>query len=159
MADKERLKGGLANLLAGANNSVSGRKAEPAGETVTPIEEPAMVGEPTTTQDERDLLATIEDEELRKQLEERLIQKRRVGRGRPRKNDILGRRSDGYERTSLIINKEKWDKIKEIALIETLTLKEIMELALDGVIERYESKHGEVKPHPERHKRDINEIF
>ena len=65
---------------------------------------------------------------------------------------------DGYDRTSLIINVEKWAKVKEIALRETLTLKEIVELALDMVIDRYESKHGEVKPQPVR-KRDINEIF
>ena len=65
---------------------------------------------------------------------------------------------DGYDRTSIIINVEKWAKVREIALMETLTLKEIVELALDMVIDRYESKHGEVKPQPVR-KRDINEIF
>ena len=59
---------------------------------------------------------------------------------------------------SLIINKEKWAKIKEIAFVETLTMKEIVELALDMVIERYESKHGEIIPAPER-KKDITEIF
>ena len=119
---------------------------------------PQMAVEPTTLQDERDLLNSIEDEELRKELEARLYKKKLIGRGRPRKNDQLGRRMDGYDRTSLIINVEKWAKVKEIALRETLILKEIVELALDMVIDRYESKHGEVKPQPVR-KRDINDIF
>ena len=67
---------------------------------------------------------------------------------------------DGYDRTSLIINMEKWAKIKEIALIETLTLKEIVDLALDLVIERYEAKHGTVKPNQnEKPKRNLRDIF
>lgn len=166
MADKEKLKGGLANLLSGANQSVTKQqeKEQPVTDEATteqPQTEgaaPQMAVEPTTLQDERDLLNSIEDEELRKELEARLYKKKLIGRGRPRKNDQLGRRMDGYDRTSLIINVEKWAKVKEIALRETLTLKEIVELALDMVIDRYESKHGEVKPQPVR-KRDINDIF
>lgn len=177
MADREKLKGGIANLLSGADQSVKQREryqrveevsGEPAVQAVAdeakPEQQqpqdatPQMKVEPTTPQDVRDLLNSIEDEELRKELEQRLYRKKLIGRGRPRKNDQLGRRMDGYDRTSLIINVEKWEKIKEIALRETLTLKEIVEYALDLVIERYESSHGEVKPLP-REKKDINEIF
>lgn len=162
MADKEKLRGGLANLLGGASSSVS--KPQSLKDEARPEEEqtesaaPQTKAEPTTLQEERELLNSIEDEELRKDLEERLYRKKLIGRGRPRKNDQLGRRMDGYERTSLIIPVEKWAKVKEIALRETLTLKEIEELALDMVIERYESKHGEVKPQP-REKKDIKAIF
>lgn len=173
MADKEKLRSGLANLIGGADSSVSKQrlqnsaesfsKPQPVTDEATPEEQtegaaPRMAVEPTTIQDERDLLNSIEDEELRKELEARLYKKKLIGRGRPRKNDQLGRRMDGYDRTSLIINVEKWAKVKEIALRETLTLKEIVELALDMVIDRYESKHGEVKPQPVR-KKDINDIF
>lgn len=166
MANKEKLKGGLANLLSGADQSVS--KKRMADEL--PVQEPDAVKdenrepetsapmEPTTQPDGK-LIDTIEDPELREILERRMEERRKVGRGRPRKNDQLGRRMDGYDRTSLIINKEKWEKLKEIAFRETITLKEIVELALDLVIERYESKHGEVKPEPDKRKRDINEIF
>lgn len=163
MADKETLRSGLANLIGGADSSVSKQRLQPVTDEATPEEHtdgaaPKMAVEPTTLQDERDLLNSIEDEELRKELEARLYKKKLIGRGRPRKNDQLGRRMDGYDRTSIIINVEKWAKVREIALMETLTLKEIVELALDMVIDRYESKHGEVKPQPVR-KRDINEIF
>ena len=137
---KKDLTGGIANLLSGADQRITQQR------------------QASETPQETELLNSIENEDLREELTERLRQKRLIGRGRPRKNDILGRRTDGYERTSLIVNKYKWAKIKEIAFIETLTMKEIVELALDLVIERYESKHGEVIPHPEN-KKDINEIF
>lgn len=157
---KKDLTGGIANLFSGADQRIKQqRQAEqeqPEGTAQDAA--PQMAIEPTTLKDESDLINSIEDEELREELRERLRQKRLIGRGRPRKNDQLGRRMDGYDRTSLIINKEKWAKIKEIAFIETLTMKEIIELALDMVIERYESKHGEIIPVPDR-KKDITEIF
>ena len=164
---KKDLRGGIANLLSGADQRITQQPQaaretpeQPKGEeTATQEAAPQMVVEPTTLQDEADLINSVEDEELREELRQRLQRKRLIGRGRPRKNDQLGRRMDGYDRTSLIINKAKWAKIKEIAFIETLTMKEIVELALDIVIERYESKHGEIKPQSDRGKKDITEIF
>lgn len=164
---KKDLTGGIANLLSGADQRITQQPQaaqetpeQPKGEgTATQGAAPQMAVEPTTLQDEADLINSVEDEELREELRERLKRKRLIGRGRPRKNDQLGRRMDGYDRTSLIINKEKWAKIKEIAFIETFTMKEIVELALDMVIERYEAKHGEIKPQPDRGKKDITEIF
>ena len=164
---KKDLTGGIANLLSGADQRITQQPQavqetpeQPKGEgTATQEAAPQMAVEPTTLQDEADLINSVEDEELREELRERLKRKRLIGRGRPRKNDQLGRRMDGYDRTSLIINKEKWAKIKEIAFVETLTMKEIVELALDMVIERYEAKHGEIKPQPDRGKKDITEIF
>lgn len=117
---------------------------------------PEFVKEPTTPEDENDLINSVEDEQLR----EALRKKRMDGRGRPRtKRDATGKRTDGYSRTSLILKDEKVAKIKEIAFRETLTMKEIFELALDIIIEKYERKHGEVVPRPERYKRDINKVF
>jgi len=145
---KKDLTGGVANLFAGATQSVK--------EKAVASPEPEQT---VSAKEQTSLIDTIEDEELRSELERRLKEKRMVGRGRPRKNDQLGRRTDGYDRTSLIIPVEKWAKVKEIAFIETLTLKEIVELALDMVIDKYESKHGEVTPQPERQRKDIHDIF
>ena len=162
---KKDLTGGIANLLSGADQKITQQQQaaqetpeQPTKETGTT---PQGEIEPTTTQDELDLINSIEDESLKKELEERLRRKRLIGRGRPRKDtDVFGKRMDGYDRTSLIINMEKWAKIKEIALIETLTLKEIVDLALDLVIERYEAKHGTVKPNQnEKPKRNLRDIF
>lgn len=161
---KKDLTGGIANLFSGADQRITQQRQtatntpEQQGGTTTQEVNPRMKVEPTTLQDETDLINSVEDEELREELRERLRQKRLIGRGRPRKNDQLGRRMDGYDRTSLIINKEKWAKIKEIAFVETLTMKEIVELALDMVIDRYESKHGEIIPVQDK-KKDITEIF
>ena len=150
---KKDLSGGIANLLSGADQRVTQKTGEAAPEAATQMEI-----EPFTAKEEKSLIASIDDEELREELKERLRLKRLIGRGRPRKDghkDCIG---DGYERTSLIIQKDKWAKIKEIALIETLTMKEIVELALDIIIERYEAKHGEVIPMQNR-KKDIRDIF
>lgn len=115
-----------------------------------------MIQEPTTAQDETDLINSIESEELR----EALRKKRMDGRGRPRKNtDKNGKRTDGYSRTSLIVNDELWAKIKEVAFRETLTMKEIVDLALHMVVDRYEAKHGTIKPQPQNYTKNINEIF
>ena len=173
---KKDFSEGLASLFGGAAQNVTERQQPTEGsstdETEAALERlqaaapeepesaaPQMVVKPTTPQDETDLINSIEDPELKEELKRRLHQRTMIGRGRPRKNtDRRGNRTDGYNRTSLIIPVAKWAKIREIAFRETLTMKEIVELALDLVIERYESKHGEVKPQPER-KRDINDIF
>lgn len=132
----EELKGGLNALFGG-----------------TP--EPKKKEEPAIAKAE-----TLEDTIKDQRLVEAMRAKRMDGRGRPRKNtDERGKRTDGYSRTSLILKDEKVAKIKEIAFLETLTMKEIFEAALDMVIESYESKHGEVIPRPERYKGDVNKVF
>lgn len=171
---KKDFTGGLANLLSGADQNVTERQqpnTDNSHETEAALERlqaeaepeqqsaaPQMVVKPTKPQDEIDLINSIDDPELREELKRRQHQRTMIGRGRPRKNtDRLGRRTDGYNRTSLIVPVDKWAKIKEIAFRETLTMKEIVELAIDMVIERYEAKHGEVKP--QQRKIDINDIF
>ena len=143
MSKKDELRGGLSVLF---------------GER-KPVEEPkpvTMEQEPTTEQDEQSLIETIEDEALR----EALHKKRMDGRGRPRKNtDERGNRTDGYRRTTLIVSEAQLAQIKEIGFKETLTMKEIIEKALDMVIERYEAKNGEIKPQPSKYKGDIKKVF
>lgn len=101
---------------------------------------------------------TLTDAELRELLRRRRMQ----GRGRPRTaTDAAGNRTDGYSRTSLMVRDDLWAKIKEIAFRETLTMKEVTELALKTVVDRYEAKHGTVIPDPTKYeeKKDINKIF
>lgn len=144
---KKDFGGGLDALFNGTDK---------AQEQASAVEAPEFVKEPTTPEDENDLINSVEDEQLRAALRA----KRMDGRGRPRKNtDKNGKRTDGYSRTSLILKDEKVAKIKEIAFRETLTMKEIFELALDTIIEKYEQKHGEVVPRPERYKGDIKKVF
>lgn len=150
MSKKEaQLKGGLDALFGGM---------KPRTEKIEVIEEntPSMVIEPTTPQDEEDLINSVEDEELRAALHK----KRMEGRGRPRKNQgANGKRTDGYIRTSIIANEEKYAKVKEIAFRSTLPTKDILEAAMDMLIEKYESKYGEVVPNPAAYKGDIKALF
>ena len=146
---EEKLKGGLDALFGGV---------KPRAERVEVVEEaaPVMEVEPTTPQDEEDLINSVEDEELRAALHK----KRMEGRGRPRKNlGVDGKRTDGYTRTSIIAHEEKYAKIKEIAFRSTLTTKDILEAAMDMLIEKYEAKHGVVVPNPEAYKGDIKRLF
>lgn len=143
MSKKDELRGGLQALFGD-------RKPIDEAKPVT------MEQEPTTEQDEQELINTIEDEALRAALHK----KRMDGRGRPRKNtDERGNRTDGYCRTTLIVSEEKIAKIREIGFRETLTMKEIIDTALDIVIERYETKHGEIKPQLSKYRGDAKKLF
>jgi hypothetical protein len=143
MSKKDELRGGLKALFG---DRIPIDEANPV----------TMEQEPTTEQDAQDLIDTIQDEALRAALHK----KRMDGRGRPRKNtDERGNRTDGYCRTTLIVSEEKIAKIREIGFRETLTMKEIIDTALDIVIERYETKHGEIKPQLSKYRGDAKKLF
>ena len=162
--DKQKLRNAISGIVADptpeataqAETQTSGSSPIPEAEANAEASSPTMEVEPTTAQDEADLINSIEDERLR----EALRAKRMDGRGRPRKNtDRNGKRTEGYSRTSLIVNDELWAKIKEVAFRETLTMKEIVDLALHMVVDRYEAKHGTIEPQPQKYTKNINEIF
>lgn len=162
--DKKKLRNAISGIVADptpeataqAETQTGGSSPIPEAEANAEATSPTMEVEPTTAQDEADLINSIEDERLR----EALRAKRMDGRGRPRKNtDRNGKRTDGYSRTSLIVNDELWAKIKEVAFRETLTMKEIVDLALHMVVDRYEAKHGTIEPQPQKYTKNINEIF
>ena len=164
--DKKKLRNAISGIVADPTPEATAQAEVMTESSSSATEKPeaaanaeatsGMKTEPTTAQDETDLINSIEDERLR----EALRAKRMDGRGRPRKNtDKNGKRTDGYSRTSLIVNDELWAKIKEVAFRETLTMKEIVDLALRMVVERYEAKHGTIEPKPEKYTKNINEIF
>lgn len=159
--DKKKLRNAISGIVADPTPETTTQTGQTTGkpEEAAPKVEAStstMEVEPTTEQDETDLISSIEDERLR----EALRAKRMDGRGRPRKNtDKNGKRTDGYSRTSLIVNDELWAKIKEVAFRETLTMKEIVDLALHMVVDRYEAKHGTIEPQPQKYTKNINEIF
>ena len=47
-------------------------------------------------------------------------------------------------RTSIILDKDQYDIIKEIALRETMTIKDLMFAMFQLAIDRYEQKNGKV---------------
>lgn len=49
-----------------------------------------------------------------------------------------------YGRLCAIVNTRKMNKLRQIASVEGLSIKAVLEAAMDLAIEAYESKHGEV---------------
>lgn len=119
---KQRMKGGLNALLG---------EAESQGPTPDEVVE----------QIRQDAIDKVEDAELREALREH----RRSKVGRPRKNIPHTSRTDGYERITTIANIVKMEKLRTIALRETLTIKEVLEACMDLAIEAYEKKNGEIQ--------------
>lgn len=129
----EELKGGLNTLLGGSRK-----------ETSAPTEQPTAS---TEEQDqEENLMDSIEDEELKAALRKRQMK----GRGRPKKGDNSPLPSVGYTRMCAVVNTERYDKIREISLRESLQIKEVLEAAMDLAIETYEAKHGAIIIPPKR---------
>ena len=138
---KKDLKGGLGNLL--------GRNDTPEPEEVEAVDVT-----PTKEQVQEALIDRLSDEELKVAL-----RAKRFAGGRPKKGEIRESKEKGYGRTCIVANAEKMAKIREIAFRETLTIKEVMEAAMDLAIRTYEAKHGEVIPDPNHYKGDSTKLF
>lgn len=90
--------------------------------------------------EEKDIISTVQDEELKQALRQRQMD----GRGRPKKGRPHDSKTDGYGTVCAKANLEKWAKLEYIALQETLQKKEVLELALDMLIEKYEREKGKI---------------
>lgn len=67
-------------------------------------------------------------------------------RSRASLSAVIDKNTAGYEVATFSVNTEAYDKIKEIAYIENLTIKKVMEQAMNAAIRMYEANHGEIKP-------------
>lgn len=65
--------------------------------------------------------------------------------GRRRKDDPRELKTKDDERTSLILNKYQYAKVRAIALREQMTIKDLVYEMFKLGIERYEKKHGPVE--------------
>jgi predicted DNA-binding ribbon-helix-helix protein len=77
-------------------------------------------------------------------LEERQAQRRTFLTGRRRKDETREPATKDDIRTSLLLNKHQYDIVREIALREGMTIKDLISAMLQFAIERYEEKHGKV---------------
>lgn len=102
------------------------------GET-KPISTPAV-------EEDGSLLETVQDEELKDKLRKRQLD----GRGRPKKGRPHDSKTEGYATICVKANREKWAKLEYISLQETLQKKEVLDLALDMLIEKYEKEKGAI---------------
>lgn len=109
----------------------------------TPAKKPAVEVATSTVESEparEDIIDSVQDEELREALRKRQLE----GRGKPKKGRPHDSKTEGYGTICVKANLEKWEKIKYISLQETLQIKEVLELALDKIIEEYEEEKGTI---------------
>lgn len=122
---EQRLKGGIDALFGGAS-------------TRTAAPQPVQKEELT---EQEAAIETVQDEELKEALRQRVL----LGRGRPKKGRKKDSNTDLYTTICVKANIEKWAKVEYIALQETLQKKEVLELALDMLIEKYENEKGAIR--------------
>ena len=78
-------------------------------------------------------------------LEERQAQRRTFLTGRRRKDETRELATKDDIRTSLLLNKHQYDIVREIALREGMTIKDLVSAMFQLGIDRYEEKHGKVE--------------
>lgn len=89
-------------------------------------------------------------------LEERQSQRRTFLTGRRRKDETREPATKDDVRTSLLLNKHQYDIVREIALREGMTIKDLISAMFQLGIDRYEEKHGKVELRkPASGKRDL----
>jgi hypothetical protein len=89
-------------------------------------------------------------------LEERQAQRRTFLTGRRRKDETREPATKDDIRTSLLLNKHQYDIVREIALREGMTIKDLVSAMFQLGIDRYEEKHGKVELRkPTSDKRDL----
>ena len=89
-------------------------------------------------------------------LEERQAQRRTYLTGRRRKDETREPATMDDMRTSMLVNKYQYAIVREIALREGMTIKDLVHAMFQLAIERYEEKHGKVEVRkPASGKRDL----
>ena len=78
-------------------------------------------------------------------LEERQAQRRTFLTGRRRKDETREPATKDDIRTSMLLNKHQYDIVREIALREGMTIKDLISAMFQLGIDRYEEKHGKVE--------------
>ena len=126
----EKLRGGVAVLFGEAPASQPQRQEE---------------REEAQQRETDSLIETVQDEELKEKLRQRQLD----GRGRPKRGRPHDSKTDGYGAVCVKANLEKWEKLRYISLQESLQLKEVLELALDMLIQKYEAEKGVIQLKPQ----------
>ena len=90
----------------------------------------------------------ISDEQYA-EMERKQSERRFFMTGRRRNNDDRDLITRNDIRTCMVLDKEQYDKIREIALRETMTIKDLTNVMFQFAIDHYEKKNGVVVPRTE----------
>ena len=89
-------------------------------------------------------------EEQYAEMERRQSERRFFMTGRKRNDDESALITRNDVRTCMVLDKEQYDKIREIALREAMTIKDLTNIMFQFAIDHYEKKNGKVIPRTEK---------
>ena len=112
---------------------------------MAPKENTAMNGITTRGEQAVPQQLIISDEQYA-EMERKQSERRFFMTGRRRNNDDRDLITRNDIRTCMVLDKEQYDKIREIALRETMTIKDLTNVMFQFAIEHYEKKNGVVVP-------------
>ena len=92
--------------------------------------------------------AVISDEQYA-EMERKQSERRFFMTGRKRNDDSSNLITRNDIRTCMVLDKDQYDKIREIALRETMTIKDLTNIMFQFAIDHYEKRHGVVVPRSE----------
>ena len=115
---------------------------------MAPKENTAMNGITTRVEQAVPQQPTISDEQYA-EMERKQSERRFFMTGRRRNNDDRDLITRNDIRTCMVLDKEQYDKIREIALRETMTIKDLTNVMFQFAIDHYEKKNGVVVPRTE----------
>lgn len=86
--------------------------------------------------------------------ENRAEDKPKVGRPKTQFKEITKTSQEGTKenetRATFILNEELLDKVKAIAYWERKLIKDVINVALQDAVDKYENKNGDIKPQPKK---------
>lgn len=143
MAKKEtKISAGLSALLGERDEAMSVRSGDGGGREDGQANRGGDGEDPGEPHHE-DVIDTIEDEDLKRALIKRRMEKR----GRPPKSEEEREKWDAkYTRYTTIMRRDQIEKLKAICLRETMTMKEALEQIIGEAIDRYEERNGKIQP-------------
>ena len=115
---------------------------------MAPKENTAMNGITTRGEQAVPQQLIISDEQYA-EMERKQSERRFFMTGRRRNNDDRDLITRNDIRTCMVLDKEQYDKIREIALRETMTIKDLTNVMFQFAIDHYEKKNGVVVPRTE----------
>ena len=89
-------------------------------------------------------------EEQYAEMERKQSERRFFMTGRKRNDDESALITRNDVRTCMVLDKEQYDKIREIALREAMTIKDLTNIMFQFAIDHYEKKNGKVVPRAEK---------
>ena len=100
--------------------------------------------------DDRIIQPPVISDEQYAEMERKLSERRFFMTGRRRNDDNSDLITRNDIRTCMVLDKNQYDKIREIALRETMTIKDLTNLMFQFAIDHYEKKNGVVVPRAEK---------